>query len=118
MGIQPPSFMDSIPTQLKETNQTLSLTNDNGVSTLGLLWIPTTDQLQVRNNTTQVPPTDDTGSTKTMELAITASIFDPLGLLCPAVIACKTFLRKLWHDKLQWDEPLPLQLQQEWNHLH
>jgi len=97
------SFMDSIPTELKETNQTLSLANENGVTTLGLLWIPSTDQLQVRNNTTQVPTTDATGSTKRKVLAITASIFDPLGLLSPAVIAYKTFLQKLWHDKLQWD---------------
>jgi len=29
-----PSFMDSIPIDLKETNQTLSLANDNGVTTL------------------------------------------------------------------------------------
>jgi len=113
-----PSFMDSIPTDLKETNQTLSLATDNGVTTLGLLWIPSTDQLQFRNNTTQVPNTDATGSTKRKVLALTASIFDPLGLLSPAAIAYKTFLQKLWQDKLQWDEPLLIHLQQEWNHLH
>jgi len=50
-------------------------------------------------------------------LAITASIFDPLGLLSPAVIAYKIFLQKLWQDKLQWDELLPTHLQQEWNQL-
>jgi len=59
-----PSFMDSIPTDLKETNQTLSQANDTGVTTLGLLWIPSIDQLQVRNTTTQVPTTDATGSIK------------------------------------------------------
>ena len=50
-------------------------------------------------------------------LATTASIFDPLGLLSPAVIAYKIFLQKLWQDELQWDEILPAHLQQEWNHL-
>jgi hypothetical protein len=39
-------------------------------------------------------------------LAITASIFDPLGLLSPAVTAYKIFLQKLWQDNLQWDELL------------
>jgi len=85
--------MDNIPIELKETNQTLSLANDNGETTLGLLWIPSTDQLQVRNNTTQVPTTDATGRTKRNVLAITASIIDPLGLLSPAVFAYKTFLQ-------------------------
>jgi len=56
--------MDSIPTDLKETKQTFSLDNGNGVTTLGLLWITTIDQLQFRNTTTQVPPTDDTRRTK------------------------------------------------------
>jgi len=51
-------------------------------------------------------------------LAITASIFDPLGLLSPAVIVYKIFLQKLWQDKLQCDELLPAHLQQSWNQLH
>jgi len=92
--------MHSIPTDLKETNQTLSLANENGVTTLGLLCTPTTDQLQVRNTTTQVTPTDDTGSKRKI-MAITASIFYSLGLLSQAVIAYKTFLQKLWQDKRQ-----------------
>jgi hypothetical protein len=46
-------------------------------------------------------------------LATTASIFHHLGLLSPAVIVYKIFLQKLWQDKLQWDELLPVHLQQE-----
>ena len=61
--------------------------------------------------------TDSTASTKRKVLATTASIFDPLGLLSPAVIAYKIFLQKLWQDKLQWNELLPVHLQQELNHL-
>ena len=86
-------------------------------STLGLQWNPMKDQLQVKNSITQVQLTDSTASTKRKVLATTASIFDPLGLLSPAVIAYKIFLQKLWQDKLQWDELLPVHLQQEWNHL-
>jgi len=71
----------------------------------------------VKNNTTQVQQTNSTASTKRRLLATTASIFDPLGLLSPAVIAYKIFLQKLWQDKLQWDELLPAHLQQEWNQL-
>ena len=75
------------------------------------------DQLQVKSNLTQMQTTNSTASTKLKVLAITASIFDPLRLLSPAVIAYKIFLQKLWQDKLQWDELLPTHLQQEWNQL-
>ena len=113
-----PSFLKSIPKELQETQQTLSLDNKDGVTTLGLLWIPTTDQLQVKNITTQVLRTDPTTSTKRKVLATTASIFDPLGLFSPAVIVYKMFLQRLWQDQLQWDQPLPANFQQEWNQMH
>jgi len=45
--------------------------------------------------------------------ATTALIFEPLGLLSPAIIAYKIFLQNLWQDKLQCDELLPAHLQQE-----
>ena len=106
-----PSFLDTIPCDLQETQQTLSLDNKDGISTLGLLWNPKTDQLQVKNNTTQVQTTGSTASTKRKVLATTASIFDPLGLLS------KIFLQKLWQDNLKWDEPLPFHLQEQWNQL-
>jgi len=46
------TFFDNITRELQETQQTLSLNNEDGVTTLGLLWNPTNDQLQVKNNTT------------------------------------------------------------------
>jgi hypothetical protein len=61
---------------------------------------------------------NSTASTKRKVLGTAASIFDPLGLLIPDIIAYKIFLQKLWQDKLQWNELLPVHLQQEWNQLH
>jgi hypothetical protein len=94
-------FLDTIPEELQETQQTLSLDNEDGVTTLGLQWNPKNDQLQVKNNISHVKPTDFTASTKRKVLATTAPIFDPLGLLSPAVIANKIFLQSQWQDKLQ-----------------
>jgi len=111
------TFLDNIPRELQETKQTLYLDNEDGVTTLGLLWNPTNDQLQVKNNTTQMQQTNSTASTKRRVLATTASIVDPLGLLSPAVIAYKIFLQKLWQDRLKSDELIPAHLQQEWNQL-
>jgi len=48
------TFLDTIPRELQETQQTLSLDNEDGVTTLGLLWNPTADQQQVKNNIIQV----------------------------------------------------------------
>jgi len=91
--------LDNIPRELQETQQTLSLDNEDGVTTLGLLWNPTNVQLQVKNNTTQVQQTNSTASTKRKLLTTTASIFDHLGLLSPALIAYKIFLQKFWQEK-------------------
>jgi len=49
---------------LQETQSTLSLDNKNGVTTLGLLWNPKNDQLQVKRNLTQMQTTNSTASTK------------------------------------------------------
>jgi len=111
------TFLETILLELQETQSTLSLDNEEGLTTLGLLWNPKNDYLQVKSSLTQMHLTDSPASTKRKVLAITASIFDPLGLLSPAVVAYKIFLQKLWQDKLQWDEPLSSHLQQEWNQL-
>jgi hypothetical protein len=107
------TFLDTIPKELQETQPTLSLDNEDGVTTLGLLWNPKNDKLQVKSNLTQMQLTSSTECTKRKVLAITASIFDPLRLLSPAVIAYKIFLQKLSQDKLQWEELHPANLQQE-----
>jgi hypothetical protein len=49
------TFLDTIPKEQQETQQTFSL--ENGVTTLGLLWNPQNDQLQVKSNFTQEQPT-------------------------------------------------------------
>ena len=111
------AFLDNIPRELQETQQTLSLDNEDGVTMLGLLSNPRNDQVQVKKNTTQVQQTKSTASTRREMLATTASIFDSLALLSPAAIANKIFLQKLWQDKLQCDELFPAHLQQQWNQL-
>lgn len=70
--------------------------------TLGLGWFHDTDELHF---TTKIEPTPTL--TKRAMLSVISQIYDPLGLLGPAVIIAKIVLQKLWLCKLEWDEPVP-----------
>jgi hypothetical protein len=110
------AFLNNIPEELHETQNLLQLEKDNSVTTLGLLWNPTTDQLQVKSSITC--PADLTYVTKCKVLSIVASVFDPLGLLSSIIISYKVFLQTLWQSKVQWDESLPTFLLHDWNQLY
>jgi hypothetical protein len=47
-------------------------------------------------------------------LSVVNSLFDPLGFVAP-VIAGKLFLRKATQGKFYWDDPLPAELESQWN---
>jgi Pao retrotransposon peptidase/Family of unknown function (DUF5641)/Putative peptidase (DUF1758)/Reverse transcriptase (RNA-dependent DNA polymerase)/Integrase zinc binding domain len=55
--------------------------------------------------------------TKTSVLSCIASIFDPLGWIGPVVLKLKLLMKRLWLLKLDWDELLPEDIQQEWMQL-
>lgn len=55
----------------------------------------------------------DTGSipvpeeiTKRSVLSTIQKVFDPIGILCPAMIPMKILLQRAWVNKLKWDELL------------
>ncbi|XP_074036726.1 uncharacterized protein [Leptinotarsa decemlineata] len=83
---------------------------DNPSKVLGLSWNPCSDNLAV-----SLPKIycNDTPS-KRKALSITAQMFDPVGFLGPFIVLAKIFLQKLWLAKISWDEPLPVELFQEW----
>ena len=43
---------------------------------------------------------------KRTALALTSSLFDPLGLLSPLSIRGRIFMQSLWKAKVNWDESL------------
>ena len=51
--------------------------------------------------------------TKRTVLKLTASLFDPLGLLSPFVIALKVMFQDLCTGQVNWDEPLPVMLKEK-----
>ncbi|XP_037929213.1 uncharacterized protein LOC119663677, partial [Teleopsis dalmanni] len=76
---------------------------------LGLHWDPLTDELFY-----QVSSYDAQHLTKRQVLSDAAKLYDPIGMLAPVIITAKLFIQKLWQAKLEWDDPLPLELLQEW----
>ena len=48
---------------------------------------------------------------------MSASIFDPLGLLSPFVIKLKLLFQTLCHKRIGWNEPLTDQSLKQWNEL-
>lgn len=52
--------------------------------------------------------------TKRSILSTASSLFDPLGLLAPVVVAAKILLQELWLLKVNWDESVPQNVQSAW----
>lgn len=70
----------------------------NTIKTLGLMWLPKTDEFCVKVKLNQL--TIVSKRTATSDLA---RLFDPLGLLAPVVVKAKIFIQQLWQFKLDWD---------------
>lgn len=72
---------------------------------LGLTWEKASDSLFCDSNLS-----DDEVSvklTKRSILSLISRLFDPLGMLCPAVLPVKIILQEAWLSKLPWDAELP-----------
>lgn len=53
-------------------------------------------------------------STKRGVLSVIARIFDPLGLLAPAIFYAKHLMQLIWKANISWDSPLPVDLDEKW----
>ena len=45
--------------------------------------------------------------TKRLILRLSATVYDPLGLISPFTIRARTILQALWGENLEWDTPVP-----------
>jgi hypothetical protein len=52
--------------------------------------------------------------TKRNILSVSASIFDPLGMLAPVTAKLKSLFQLLCKDKLDWDDVIPKELEEIW----
>lgn len=104
-----PSILQGLsPSGQLNTNK--PIINDNIIKTLGVQWDAKLDQLLYKVNIETPKKT-----TKRTVLSQIAKLYDPLGLLGPVVLKAKSIMQSLWALKLSWDEPIPEDLESQWN---
>lgn len=106
-----PQLLTGIPDDEHELASSRLFHDSEGLKMLGLLWQPSTDEFQFKF---KIDPANTANPTKRVILSTIAKIFDPLGWIAPVVIVAKIFIQKLWVARLDWDDPLPLELIQQW----
>lgn len=81
----------------------------NCVKTLGITWLPALDEFNFKASWI-----GDKIITKRNVISETAQLFDPLGLASPVIVTAKIFMQELWKQGFDWDDELPLNLQDQW----
>ncbi|XP_047504423.1 uncharacterized protein LOC125049318 [Pieris napi] len=106
-------FRTNCPQIFQHNTETQGLDLCKESSVLGVLWAPDTDTLRFTLNV------DCTQQkvTKRVILSNTCKIFDPLGLISPCTIALKILLQRLWLLKLDWDDPVPTEINNVWQQM-
>lgn len=96
--------------QIEDAAKDLCKSSDSTLKALGILWCPRKDILSIK-----VQPPSNSVTTKRLLLSEVSKLFDPLGWIAPAIITSKILLQRLWLAGLNWDEPLPPEIQSDWN---
>ena len=76
--------------------------------TLGVQWCVESDTFQFRVHFNDKP------LTRRGIMSSVSSIFDPLGLVAPVLLMGKRILQTLCRDGYAWDDPVPEEIQAEW----
>lgn len=93
-----------------QSNYLLSINDEETISSLGLVWQPSLDCFKFIFK----PWSQPLQLTKRTLLSDINRVFDPLGFVSPVLIWGKMFVQQLWALKLNWDNPLPTEMQQKW----
>lgn len=103
------TILSEIPEEEREFKSS-EIKLEDSLKTLGIGWLPIADQFFFT-----IPKFEtEEVLTKRKFLSQASSLFDPLGWLGPAVMKPKIMFQKLWKEKLNWDERMQTNLEQEW----
>lgn len=84
---------------------------ENFVKALGIEYNAKQDHFKF--TASQAVP-DTSTLTKRIMLSDSSKIFDPLGLISCVTIVVKIHFQRLWEQGIQWDDPLPPNIEENW----
>ncbi|XP_070515382.1 uncharacterized protein [Cardiocondyla obscurior] len=90
-----------------------SISGDDAVKVLGIVWNPSSDAFRFHVNLDDSPP-----NSKRAVLSVIARVYDPLGLATPVTISAKILMQALWRLQSGWDAPLPENIFSSWSTLY
>ena len=104
--------MNSIPQEIRSTQPTSKLgDSDHFVKTLGMEYNSSQDCFRFSSADLSIDPSH---LTKRSVLSDSAKIFDPIGLTSCVTIVVQIIFQQLWKRGIDWDEPLPPDIQRHW----
>nr|XP_034833078.1 uncharacterized protein LOC117989776 [Maniola hyperantus]XP_034840342.1 uncharacterized protein LOC117996393 [Maniola hyperantus] len=100
--------LEHLPDDHRETPLSFDDDKSFAIKVLGLQWSPASDSFTFST----VPPNPVV--TKRTILSQIGRQFDPLGYVAPCIFYAKCLMQQLWSLQLGWDEPLPADLEAQW----
>lgn len=102
-----------------DTEKVMNLFQGNEEKVLGTLWNFRTDEFYFRVRTELLKLDDSLNPvplkmTKRMILSQVARIYDPIGFAAAFIIRAKIGLQNLWQLGLNWDDEVPVAVQDQW----
>ena len=102
------SVLDSFPSEDQAATKTQTNLGPIDEKTLGLIWDLKTDHLRPQLPKLTYP------NTRRGVLATVASVYDPLGIICPLILKAKLINQELCILKTDWDDQIPSEILPRW----
>ena len=106
-----PALLENLTEDQISKQNFFDFKNEESTKTLGLGWKSNTDTFNVN---WPIPEHSKGRFTKRSLLAEISKLYDPLGWLSPVTVTAKLIFQKLWLSKLEWDDFVPENIEEEW----
>ena len=107
-----PAVLQAVPPKLRDTQTSLNISDSEEVytKTLGIEWHSVLDYFRL--SSANHSPLESL--TKHSLVSDIAKTYDVLGWFAPTIIKVKILLQRVWESKINWDDPVPQPIAEEW----